>query len=252
MALTEICRIIRNERMAEGIFDMRLESEKIAPLAGAGQFVHIVCPGFTLRRPISVCSAGEGELRLIYEVRGRGTAALSKLLPGDTADILGPLGRGYPKLSGHILAVGGGIGAPPMLGLAKGAEKASAVLGFRSAGKAILIPEFEKICARVEVATDDGSLGYKGTVLPAVERVLGEENISAVCACGPTIMLKNLAALLEKREVPLYVSLEQRMGCGVGACLVCSVKIKTADGWKYERVCRDGPVFNAREVCWDE
>ena len=252
MAEAEICRIIKNERIAEGVFDMRLESVKIAPLARAGQFVHVACPGFTLRRPISVCSAGEGELRLVYEVRGRGTAALSKLSPGQTADILGPLGRGYPELSGHILAVGGGIGAPPMLGLAASADLASAVLGFRNAGKAILIPEFEKICARVEVATDDGSLGYKGTVLPAAERILGEENISAVCACGPKIMLKNLAALCAEKKVPLYVSLEERMGCGVGACLVCSVKIKTADGWKYGRVCRDGPVFNAEEVCWDE
>lgn len=220
-----------------------------------GQFVHVRCGrSRLLRRPISVCScdpspAGD-QLRLVFEVRGEGTAWLARRRLGDHIDILGMLGNGFSMTEeGRYLLVGGGIGVPPMLGCLQHAPKrCDAVLGFRDAFHALLIDEFHARCANLSIATEDGSMGEEGFVTGPVERLLGENRYDAVLCCGPKPMLKAVSALAERYDTPCQVSLEERMACGVGACLGCALPM--ADG-SVKHVCKDGPVFLSGEVDWN-
>lgn len=220
-----------------------------------GQFVHIKCGGaLLLRRPISVCSCHEDEpddlLSIVFEVRGEGTQWLARRSVGDTLDVLGFLGNGFRvRREGRCLLVGGGIGVPPLRGCAQyTAGRSTAILGFRNKEKAILTGLFEEECAKVLIATDDGSLGYHGFVDALVRRELErDKNYDAVLACGPKPMLQNVAKAAAEFGIPCQVSMEERMGCGVGACLVCACDMK--DGRR--QVCKDGPVFDAGEVDWD-
>ena len=167
-------------------------------------------------------------------------------------DVLGLAGNGFTmKPEGHYLLVGGGIGIPPMLGCAQYTQgKSTAILGGRSADKIILQNCFRDECAKVLTATDDGSLGHHGFVDALVRQELeGDQNYDAVLACGPRPMLRNVARVAEEFGVPCQVSMEERMGCGVGACLVCACDM--ADGSR-KHVCKDGPVFNAKEVDWND
>ena len=233
-----------------------LEAGEIARLAEAGQFVNVRCgEGLLLRRPISICDVDKDSetLRMVFEVRGEGTAWLAKQEAGAVLDVLGPLGHGYTYPEGKVLVVGGGIGVPPMLYAARRAGKAVAAVGFRSSGKVILLDELESCCEKVSVISDDGSTGRKGFVNVLVKELLAEDpEIQAVFACGPKLMLKTVVEAANAAGVPCQVSMEERMGCGLGACLVCACKIKGADGDHYRHVCKDGPVFRAEEVCWDE
>lgn len=223
---------------------------------GPGQFVHIKCgDGFLLRRPISVCSWQEGgpsdTLAIAFEARGEGTAWLASRPAGHSVDVLGLLGNGFDvKREGRYLLVGGGIGVPPILGCAQYTEKKStAIVGFRSKDKAILLDRLEEECAKVLTATDDGSLGYHGFVDALVRQELEQDkNYDGVLACGPKPMLRSVARAAEEFGVPCQVSMEERMGCGVGACLVCACDM--ADGSR-KHVCKDGPVFDSKEVDWD-
>ena len=224
--------------------------------AAPGQFVHIKCgDGLLLRRPISVCSCQEDEpediLTIVFEVRGEGTAWLARRPEGHSLDVLGLLGNGFTmKREGRYLLVGGGIGVPPMRGCAQyTGGRSTAILGFRSREKAILLDRFREECAKVAVATDDGSLGYHGFVDALVRQELeADRAYDAVLACGPKPMLKSVAKVAAEFGVPCQVSMEERMGCGVGACLVCATPMR--DG-TVKHVCKDGPVFNAEEVDWD-
>ena len=221
-----------------------------------GQFVHIKCgEGTLLRRPISICEwteSREGDtLTIVFEVRGEGTAWLARRPAGHTADVLGPLGNGFAiDREGRYLLVGGGIGVPPMLGCARYTGGTStAILGFRSKDKTILLDEFGGDCNDVQIATDDGSLGYHGFVDALVRQELGRDrSYDAVLACGPKPMLKSVAKVAAESNVPCQVSMEERMGCGVGACLVFATPMR--DG-TVKHVCKDGPVFDAEEVDWD-
>ena len=223
---------------------------------GPGQFVHIKCgEGLLLRRPISVCScmAAEPEdtLTIVFEIRGEGTEWLAQREEGEYLDVLGMLGHGFSvEADGRYLLVGGGIGIPPMYGCAQAAEGRSvAVLGGRSADKVILKDYFEEACSEVLVATDDGSLGHHGFVDALVRETLAKDkSFTAVLACGPKPMLKSVAKAAAEYGVPCQVSMEERMGCGVGACLVCACDM--ADGTR-KHVCKNGPVFMAEEVDWN-
>ena len=164
---------------------------------------------------------------------------------------MGLLGNGFPmKREGRYLLVGGGIGVPPMLGCAQYAPgRCTAILGFRSGDRVMLEEQFRSVCSQVQVATDDGSYGFHGYVDALVRRELeGDRGYDAVLACGPRPMLRNVARAAEDFGVRCLVSMEERMGCGVGACLVCACDM--ADGSR-KHVCEDGPVFDAREVDWD-
>lgn len=251
----EICRLSDKKQLTNTIFDFTIEAPEIVKSAKAGQFVHILCGEKTLRRPISICEIirEEGKLRIVFEIRGEGTRWLAKQNVGCELDILGPLGNGFDvsDTDKKIVVVGGGIGVPPMLGTAEAFGKnAIAITGFRNKDAVILQEDFEKVCDKVLLATDDGSAGHHGLVTDLLKNVLEENKINAVCACGPTPMLKAIAAMAKENDVPCFVSLEERMGCGIGACLVCACKIQTTDGVKHKHVCKDGPVFNAEEVVW--
>jgi len=220
-----------------------------------GQFIHIKCgDGLLLRRPISIHSwAGSqmgGTLSIVFEARGEGTSWLAQREVGDSLDVLGPLGRGFWTEPGPYLLVGGGIGVPPLYACACYTGCSStAILGFRSKDRAILLDEFDSECVDVHIATDDGSLGYHGFVDALVRQELERDRTyKAVLACGPKPMLKSVAKAAAEFGVPCQVSMEERMACGVGACLGCAVKM--ADG-TMKHVCSDGPVFDAGEVDWD-
>lgn len=255
MPSTKVCSILENRPLTAQDFSMTVEAGAIARDASPGQFIHVKCGnGLLLRRPISVCDAfPETEtLRLVYQVKGEGTRWLSKLKPGDKVDILGPLGHGFQIPEGKILVVGGGIGVPPMLYTAKRASSAIAAVGFRNRNQVLLTEELASCCEAVEIISDDGSTGRKGFVNILVQEILSKDpSISAVMACGPKPMLKSVAQAAAEASIPCQVSMEERMGCGVGACLVCACRIHTPQGDRYLHVCKDGPVFQAEEVCWD-
>ena len=257
MKVERKCEIVSKTRMGDAIYMVLEVGDMVrTSFTAPGQFVHIKCGnGLLLRRPISVCSCQEDDpedtLAIVFEVRGEGTAWLAGRNEGDTLDVLGLLGNGFQmNREGRYLLVGGGIGVPPMRGCAQYTDGTStAILGFRSKDKAILLDCFRDECVNVQIATDDGSLGYHGFVDELVRQELSQDwTYDAVLACGPKPMLKSVAKVAAEFGVPCQVSMEERMGCGVGACLVCATPMK--DG-PVKHVCKDGPVFNAREVDWD-
>lgn len=234
------------------IFDMTIQTKEMAALAKAGQFVSLYCADGSrlLPRPISICGINkeEGTLRLVYRIVGEGTKEFSRLQAGDTIRAVGPLGNGFPFLEKKAFLIGGGIGIPPMLELAKQLDcEKTVVLGYRDSAM-FLKDEFDEI-ADVYVATEDGSVGTKGNVLDAIrENALCAE---VIYACGPLPMLRALKEYAEENDMICYVSLEERMACGIGACLGCVCKSKDKDEHSHvnnKRICKEGPVFLAKEV----
>lgn len=245
--------LIAKKNLARNIYDYTIQAKEIADLAQAGQFVHLKVPGFFLRRPISICGIDKkaGTIRLVFEIRGEGTEALSRVNSGELLDVMGPLGKGFTLLpeGKKAILIGGGIGVPPMLGVAAHyKEHAKAIVGFRNAQAVILTEDFQRVGADTILCTDDGSMGIHGFVTTALEQELAKETPDLICACGPAPMLKGIIALAKQAGVPCEVSLEERMGCGVGACLVCACRT-VKNGEEYlAHVCKDGPVFNADDV----
>ena len=247
-----ICDIVNNERLSESVYALTASCPGIAEIAYAGQFVSIKCgEERLLRRPVSICRKNDEELKFVFEVKGEGTSWLSRRMPGQSLDILGPLGNGFRVPDGNIVVVGGGIGAPPLLFAAETSKgSVTAVLGFRDSGKVILRNEFESACESVYITTDDGSGGIQGTVTVPLFELLGNCGYDAVLACGPRAMLSAVADICGQRGVPCQVSLEERMGCGVGACVVCACATVIDGAPGMSRVCKDGPVFDARSIIW--
>ncbi len=243
--------ILQKKEIADGIFDMWIATEEIAGMAKAGQFVMLYCSDGSrlLPRPISICeiNSKEKSLRLVYRIAGKGTKEFSEMKEGMELDILGPLGNGFPQKETSAFVIGGGIGIPPMLELSKQLNcKKQIVLGFRD--QLFLEKEFESY-GDVYIATEDGSAGTKGNVLDAVM----EHGLQAdtIYACGPLPMLRALKAYAKEHDIECFVSLEERMACGIGACLGCVCKSKETDGHtnvKNKRICKEGPVFEAQEV----
>ncbi len=254
----EIAKIIEQKSLADGVFSMLLKTS-IAKEAKAGQFVSLYCKDQTklLPRPISICQIDreEGTLRLVYRVAGAGTTEFSGLQNGDEIRLLGPLGNGFPLEGKKPIIIGGGIGVPPMLGLTQSLaneaglakEDMTVVLGYRN-NQLFLKDQFDA-CAKTYIATDDGSVGTHGTVVD----VLSEKNISGdvIFACGPKPMLAAVKKWAAEQNIKCYVSMEERMACGIGACLACVCQTKEVDGHSKvhnARICKDGPVFLAEEV----
>ena len=239
-------KLLSNEEIADGIFDMRLEYVQDDLPVSCGQFAHVYVPGKTLRRPISICDASENVLRLVYQVKGEGTKIMSQMQPGYMVDVLVPLGNGFKIEQGRrCCLIGGGIGVPPMLYTAKQCDDPLIITGFRNESLVILQDEF-KAEGETLLCTDDGSAGRKGFVTDLLRERIAE--IDEVCACGPTPMLKAVAAVCAEFNKPCQISLEERMGCGVGACLVCAGKVRKNGEEIMQHVCKNGPVFNAEEV----
>jgi 2-polyprenylphenol hydroxylase and related flavodoxin oxidoreductases len=261
--VVEIGKIIKNEKLSETLFDLHFYAPKVAKEALPGQILQVKCGDkVTLRRPISICDADAktGILRICFDVRGEGTKYLSERKAGDEIDVLGPLGKGYEiqKLGDRVLLAGGGIGTFPLFFTANQLKEKGilpdVVLAFRSAELVNMKEEFEFLGCRVFISTDDGSQGFCGYACNLVETLLQENIYSSVCLCGPLPMMKTTAPLAIAHGIPCYASLEERMGCGVGACLacVCSIKDESENGFHHERVCADGPVFDAKTVKWED
>ena len=302
--------VLANENIASGIFDLRLKAATIVKHAAPGQFVSVYSNDRSrlLPRPISICGADPetGELRLVFRVAGRGTEEFSKLKPGETVDLTGPLGNGFPlerafpedslkeaggKEAGRkeaggtetdgmesgagktVFLIGGGIGIPPMVQLAKSLQEKSneiagredaghmtragaagqnaaphiyCILGFRDE---LFLTDDLKPYGDLVIATEDGSHGTKGNVLDAIR----ENGLKAdvIYACGPTPMLRALKKYAEETGTECWLSLEEKMACGIGACLSCVCRSTAVDGHskvKNKRVCTEGPVFLSTDV----
>lgn len=254
MKKVEDAIVLKNVSVSSNIFDMTIKAPAVAENASAGQFVEIYTGNGVniLPRPISICeiNKAEGTLRLVYQVIGKGTDIFSKKVKGDALKIVGPLGNGYNiKNVGKSIFVGGGIGVPPLLETVKQAKgEKIVVLGFRSG--TILKEDFEKTGAKVYIATDDGSVGFKGNVVELMksENIVGD----VIYSCGPKIMLKFLSEYAESKNIECFVSMEERMACGIGACVGCVIKIKDGNSFVHKKVCKDGPVFNSKEVLWND
>lgn len=247
--------IVQKEALAKHIFRFELFCPELVSGAAPGQFVHILPPGCTLRRPISICTldAKRGKLTIAFEAKGPGTDALSNLCVGQNMDLLGPLGHGftlYPEAK-HVILVGGGIGNPPMLSLAQAyGNRATAICGFRSANCVILQNAFSKTGSTYILCTDDGTAGQHGFVTEPLKNILNTQTVNCIYACGPRPMLKSVAQLAMQNHIPCEISMEEHMACGIGACLGCAIPLQE-DGKQYMgHVCKDGPVFAAEEVIW--
>lgn len=243
--------IVSQKCIGTDIYDMVLSFPRGAKEAKPGQFIAMYCEDGTklLPRPISICGidAKKGTLRVVYRIAGEGTRLFSEMREGDSLEVLGPLGNGFTMKEEKAIIVGGGIGIPPMLELAKqlSCEK-TVVLGYRD--ELFLKDEFESY-ADVAVATEDGSCGTKGTVIDAIKEAGVDGKV--IYACGPMPMLKALAEYAEAHDMEAQISLEERMACGIGACLGCICKTKKKDhhtNVNNQRICKDGPVFDAKEV----
>ena len=237
--------IIReNEALTSVVYRMRLEGDASA-IVRPGQFVQVQLPGFYLRRPISVCDwDGEG-LTLVYKLVGEGTRAMAAMNPGAALDLLTGLGNGFDitNCGERPLLIGGGVGLPPLVGLCRALLEAgkhpTVLAGFNTAGEVFLRDAVEALGAPFVLATMDGSDGIKGLVTDAMPTI----EFDSVCACGPLPMLR---AVWEAADVPGQFSFEERMGCGFGACMGCTVKTKNG----YKRICKDGPVLVREEILW--
>ena len=241
-----IFEFLSNEALTSSVYRMTLEGDTSA-ITAPGQFVNIRLEGKFLRRPISVCDWEEGKLTLVYKVVGHGTAQMAAMTPGESLDILTGLGNGYDlTLTGeHPVLVGGGVGVPPMYGLAKHlralGKPVQVILGFNTREEIFYEEEFKALGCTVYVTTVDGSYGVKGFVTDAMKDL----HYSHFCACGPEPMLK---ALYKASRTSGQMSFEERMGCGFGACMGCSCKTLTGS----KRICKDGPVMKKEEILWDQ
>ena len=249
MEFKESVKIIRQEQITMDVFSLWIETKDIAKNAKPGQFVSVYSKDGSrlLPRPISICEVDGNNLRMVYRVVGTGTEEFSGYKAGDTLDVLGPLGNGYTLDNKKAILLGGGIGIPPMLELAKRLDcEKSIVLGYRDV--LFLNEEFEKY-GDVYIATEDGSVGTKGNVLDAIKAcdITGE----VIYACGPKPMLRAIKTFAEENGMEAFISLEEKMACGIGACLACVCKTKDVDHHSHvnnARICKEGPVFNAKEV----
>jgi len=252
---------------------LKLSAPAVGPLVQPGQFVHLKIPRLknaVLRRPFSVFKADAESLSILYKAVGRGTEAMRDILPGEPIDLLGPLGTGFPPLrsssfagqanSGEVMPVlvAGGYGnAALYLQAATLPVKGVAFFGGRTAADILCVDEFKALGWDVRVTTDDGSLGTQGLVTDALDpwlenQVGGGSASLELFACGPNAMLKAVGDRAVEKGLTAWLSMDRNKACGVGACLTCVIKRKTETGWEWARCCKDGPVFEASEILWEE
>ena len=243
-------KILKNEKIADGIYQITFDLGEKATIR-CGQFGNILVGGaHLLRRPIAICKAEGNTVTFCYQVKGEGTKKLTAMKPGEETQVLLPLGNGFyvEDTEKKVALVGGGVGVFPLISVLlqyQGKKEISAYIGYRNKGAVCGEKEFAKADKFIAV-TDDGSYGEKMNSVQAFEKDLQSGNIpDVVLACGPTPMLRALKAVCERENLNCFVSLEERMGCGFGACVVCVCNLTNG---KRARVCKDGPVFNAKEV----
>lgn len=242
-------KVLSIEQIAESTFEIKLSDDYITQTAQPGQFIDISVPGFTLRRPISIAQIDRenNELTILFKIFGKGTEALSTIEAGAVLDVLGPTGNSFPLEMAEgetALLIGGGIGVPPLYCLGRALKERGvniiSVLGFQTKDHVFYEDAFKELGETI-IVTDDGSHGHKGFV---TDIDLQDRSFDTYFSCGPFGMLK---AVKEKySDAHGYISLEERMGCGVGACAACVIPTNTEEG--YKKICHDGPVFEAKEV----
>ncbi|WP_284140882.1 MULTISPECIES: dihydroorotate dehydrogenase electron transfer subunit [unclassified Virgibacillus] len=245
----EPLRIQQKHQIAKDTIEMVLQNNRVSKCAKPGQFIHLSVNGHTLRRPISIADVNKqaGTVTLLFKVVGKGTSALANLHVDEVIDGIGPIGNGFPidrMQDSTVLLIGGGIGVPPLYYLGKELSKQgcqiTAVLGFQSLNYVFYEEQFRQLGETV-IVTEDGSYGLKGLVTAALP---DKKQVDVFCTCGPVPMLKAVTSNLQ--GVPGYISMEERMGCGVGACFACIVPSNNEIG--YKKICKDGPVFAVGEV----
>jgi dihydroorotate dehydrogenase electron transfer subunit len=266
--------VLINRHLARDTWLIRLQAPELARSIRPGQFLMIRLPGHSdplLGRPFALYDTVLDDggqpiaVDVVYLIVGKVTGLMAELKTGDSVDIWGPLGNGFPELNDldHVGLVAGGIGQTPFLAHIrellgqrgyggksprKATDKVSLYYGVRTADLAAGVEDFRSVGADVQLASDDGSLGFHGFVTQLLEK---QQPFQHLIGCGPEPMLKALAALAHRWQVPCHLSLETPMACGVGICFSCVTKVRTNDGWDYRRVCVDGPVFDAECLAWE-
>lgn len=241
--------ILENAKIAEDVYALTFTYEEEIAVR-PGQFVMIGVGGYPLRRPIAVCKAEGGRVTVCYRLKGEGTHALAaNYKAGETLSVLMPLGNGFfvGETETKVAIVGGGVGIFPLISAIRtyaGKKEIYSYMGFRNKNAYCMQFELQR-STRLVIATDDGSMGYHGTAVQAFMEEYDKVLPDVVLACGPTPMLRALKQAMSGKNVPVYVSLEERMGCGIGACLVC---VCDRTNGAHARVCKDGPVFEINEV----
>jgi dihydroorotate dehydrogenase electron transfer subunit len=260
--LLEDARVLQQREIQGGYRLLVMAAPSIAPKVQPGQFVHLRVPRLdsaVLRRPFSVYKADRNTLSILYKDVGRGTAAMKALRDGEIVSLLGPLGRGFPRAGEekYPVLVAGGYGMAALYLVAENAPvSGTAFFGGRFASDILCVDEFKSLGWEVSIATEDGSLGIEGLVTDALDPWLKKElknREPEFFACGPNGMLKAVGERAIRGNWTAWLSMDNKMGCGVGACLTCVHKIRTPDGgWTWERVCKEGPVFESRSIMWEE
>jgi dihydroorotate dehydrogenase electron transfer subunit len=249
MIRKEIMLIQSSEQIASDTIEMVLANSYISRSARPGQFLHISIPGHMLRRPISIANADKdkGTVTILFKIAGNGTKGLASLQVGSKLDVLGPCGNGFPlevSEDSTILLIGGGIGVPPLYYLGKELKKLGvkivSILGFQSKDHVFYERKFREL-GETYIVTNDGSYGERGFVTDVLSNI---QNFDLYYSCGPIPMLQAITKALKDKTG--YISLEERMGCGVGACYACVIPSKDEQG--YKKICHDGPVFSSQEV----
>lgn len=254
-------KVIKKSELCQNNVLLRIDGKSIASSAVPGQFVNVRCPGdesHILRRPISVMDADpvKGWFEIAFEIRGKGTSLIADIEEGETLDVMGPFGNGFDLEThgGRIAVIGGGLGIYPLyfLGSRMKEHEMDVFMGYRCADRVVPGNDFNREGCRVYLSTDDGSRGYSGYITSVFEEVYETGRYSMIYVCGPEIMAKTISDILGDERKICQISLEERMGCGIGACLVCTCEVNIGGEKKRKTVCKDGPVFRASDLTWGD
>ena len=258
--LEQSVQIVSNERDTDSYFRLVLRAPRIAPLIQPGQFAHVrVLPlkDALLRRPFSIFQVSGDTFSILYKTVGQGTEVLARMQAGEELSVIAPLGHGFtvPKRGGDTpLLVAGGYGMAAMYLLAqRSSQKGIVFVGGRRRADILCEKEFHALGWDVRVTTEDGSHGKKGIVTqPLIAELKRTVAKRKLFACGPTGMLKAVGEIADEFKVPAELSMDEHMCCGIGVCLTCVIPVKVGEGWEYQRTCTEGPVFDAKQVVWEE